>query len=859
MKLLALDGNSILNRAFYGIKILTTKDGHFTNAIYGFMTTLEKLKDEVKPDAIAIAFDLREPTFRHKAFEKYKAQRKGMPEELAQQLPVLKELLVNLGYKLIMSPGYEADDILGTLAHACDLNGYECVIATGDRDSLQLVSKNVTVRIASTKLGKADIKIFDENQIMETYGVLPQQLIDIKALQGDTSDNIPGVKGIGEKTAKDLIQKYKSIEYIYNNIEAIDIKESVKKKLINDKENAFMSKMLGTIVKNVPIDTKVENYVVKKIDIENTYNIMSKLELFSLMKKLGIENNVKEDLDNRKIINIKLSKSIDKILDLNNCTFIIDNNESKCFMIILSEDNVYITMQQKDEFENTIKKFLEKDSISKNVYNLKKLYTEINCEFVGNKVFDVMLAEYVLNPSLTDYSLERIMNKYDVTDPTLSGDEVDDYLKDLVIKVYKLSEIAKLQKLELSENNQELLLNDIEVPLSKVLSSMESIGFKIDKNGLNGYGNELGLKLEVLKKEIYKIVGYEFNINSPKQLGEVLFEKLCLPKGKKGKNGYSTNAEILEELRNYHPVVSMILDYRALHKLKSTYCDGMIKLISEDERIHSNFNQTETRTGRISSTEPNLQNIPIRTESGKVLRKYFCAEDGFLLIDADYSQIELRVLAHLSGDKNMIDAFINNEDIHAITASQIFNVPIEMVNPSMRTKAKAVNFGIVYGIGAFSLSKDLGIMVKDADRYIKAYLNHYSGVERYMKEVTEKAKNLGYSETMLHRRRYLPELNSSNFNIRSFGERVARNMPIQGTAADIIKIAMIRVYKRLKEKNMKSRLILQVHDELILEAHESEVEEVEKILIEEMENAVKLEVPLLVHIDKGATWYDTKD
>lgn len=851
MKLLVLDGNSILNRAFYGIKLLSTKNGEYTNAIYGFLTMMSKILSDTKPEGVAIAFDLKEPTFRHKKYDGYKANRHGMPSELAQQLPVIKQLLQYLGYKLVECAGFEADDILGTLAKLCEDTNNTCVVATGDRDSLQLVSQNVSVRLITTK----EVITYDESKIMADYGVTPHQLIDIKAIQGDTSDNIPGIKGIGKKGASDLIIKYNNLDYIYNNLDNIDIKPAMRKKLEDGKDSAYLSRFLGEIVKNAPIENDLNSYIPCSPDTEKALQLMTKLELFSLIDKFGLNNDgVKIDsADNNKkeAIKFTLSTSIDtdKILNSQCITVLYQNN-----CIYLSSNNtIYIT-----ESKEILKKIFES--------NCKKITHGIKCIFSildktnakhNGKIFDVELAAYLLNPSATSYDISRLAQEYNADEVKVEIDN-DNPHKELALNIAQLTTVANKIEQKITDNGQITLLNDIEIPLANVLASMENQGFMADRKGIEIFGNSLGERLTEIEQNIYNLVGYEFNINSPKQLGTALFEKLGLPPLKKTKSGYSTNAEVLEKLAEEHPVVSYILEYRQLAKLKSTYCDGLIKVIDNTGRIHSSFNQTETRTGRISSTEPNLQNIPVRTELGKEMRRFFTAKEGCVLVDADYSQIELRVLAHIANDSEMCTAFKNNNDIHTITASQVFDMPLEMVTPLMRSRAKAVNFGIVYGIGAFSLSKDIGVTIKEADRYIKAYLSHYSGVNNYMKNIIEDAKEKGYVETMFNRRRYLPELSASNKIMRSFGERVARNMPIQGTAADIIKIAMIKVFDRLNKEHLEAKLVLQVHDELIVEAPENEAEKVAKILQEEMENAVQLNVPLVADAAIGKTWYDAK-
>ena len=849
MRILVVDGNSIVNRAFYGIRPLTNKDGQFTHAIYGFLTMLGKIEREENPDAVAIAFDLKAPTFRHKAYDGYKANRKGMPPELASQMPPLKELLGLLGYKIVTCEGYEADDILGTFASACDKSGDECVIATGDRDSLQLASDKTTIHLCTNK---QDIRYTPE-KIMEDYGVTPSELIEIKAIQGDTSDNIPGVAGIGPKGAGDLIQKYHSVQYIYDHLDELDIKDGVRKKLTASKENAIMSRMLGEICRTAPIDTDITAYTVEIKDKQACADYMAKLELFSLLEKYGLtdiphtevkaeETQQLEVIENR--INIPIKNNNKLYL-----SFEISDKELKTFAV-LTDGRVY-TSSDADLFDDILKnpglKKYTRGSKALFAYADKKGFDAAAIEF------DTELAAYLLNPSEKDYSEEHLCMIYDVALPVTDDEDKKQYR---ALAVYdKLCE--KLEN-EIKANEQQKLLEEIEIPLAKVLAKMENVGFAVDRQGIADYGSMLSQQIDELEKTIYGQAGGQFNINSPKQLGKVLFEDLGLPVKKKTKSGYSTNAEVLESLRYDNPIVDNVLRYRALAKLNSTYCEGLLKVIADDGRIHSSFNQTETRTGRISSTEPNLQNIPVRTELGREMRKFFCAKDGWLLVDADYSQIELRVLAHISGDENMIEAFKNNNDIHAITASQVFNMPLEMVTPLMRSRAKAVNFGIVYGIGAFSLGKDIGVSMREASQYIKNYLAHYSGVDEYMKRVVERAKLDGYVETMFGRRRYLPELSTGKAMMRAFGERVARNMPIQGTAADIIKIAMVRVDERLKRENMQARLILQVHDELIVEAPEAESEKAAKILQEEMENAVQLSVPLTADAAIGKTWYDAK-
>lgn len=845
MKLLVVDGNSILNRAFYGIRLLTTKDGQFTNAIYGFLTMLLKIQEDVTPDAVAIAFDLKAPTFRHKAYDGYKSNRKGMPEELHQQLQPLKDLLTLLGYTIITKEGYEADDILGTLSHTCKVNGDECVLATGDRDSLQLINDKVTVRLASTKGGKANAILYDEKKIMEDYGVTPRQLIEIKAIQGDSSDCIPGVPGIGPKGAGDLIQRFNNLDYIYENLDTIDIKDGMRKKLRENKDSAYMSRMLGEIKIDIPIDTDINHYLVNCTQPDEASRMMSKLELFSLIDKFKLKEveSAEETPKEKKKYSLNEKNTIDL---LGKELYIYSNSKSKGdidYLYIIEENEIIKTTDVDTVLKSENKKY---------VYSSKELfaYADKKGFEIKNLVFDVTLASYLLNPNSSSYDIDKLNGEYEVE--TYDGED------EFLCNIAPMIDLCNILEKKIEQCNQKKLLNEIEIPLSNVLARMENLGFAVDKQGIEDFGKMLKENIENLKSEIYNSVGREFNINSPKQLGVALFEDLALPCKKKTKSGYSTSADVLESLKNQHPVVSMVLQYRTLSKLNSTYCEGLLKVIGDDGRIHSSFNQTETRTGRISSTEPNLQNIPVRTELGRKMRKFFTAREGWVLVDADYSQIELRVLADISGDKNMIDAFKNNQDIHAITASQVFNMPLDFVTGEMRSRAKAVNFGIVYGIGAYSLAKDIGVTNKEAKNYIESYLKHYSGIDKYMHDVVEKAKDTGYVETVFGRRRYLPELSASNGMTRAFGERVARNAPIQGTAADIIKIAMIKVDKRLTEENLEARLVLQVHDELIVECPSHESMRVAMILQEEMEKAVSLSVPLVADSAVGKTWYDAK-
>lgn len=865
MKLLVLDGNSIVNRAFYGIKLLTTKKGEYTNAIYGFLNILLKLKDICNPDAVAVAFDVHAPTFRHKMYDAYKAGRHAMPDELRAQMPILKELLKSLGIKTLEQEGWEADDILGTLAEVCRKNGDECFIATGDRDSLQLAHGGVKVLLARTKMGQAVTDIYEENAIMQEYGVTPAELIQVKALQGDSSDNIPGVAGVGAKTALDLIQRFHNLDYIYENLDEIDIKAGVRNKLSNDKEKAYLSLDLGTIRTDAPVDTDIYNYKNVPDDKQSAVSQFIRLELFSLIPKFNLDPNsaaaADEDAPQQeraltRLTCVDADYLLDRVRGKDTYFYplIIDGAISDLYFAF--DDEIIVMPSETPEYSYFVRNFFEDESTKKYSYNTKELH-RLACKYgveLKGVCGDLMLSAYLLRPSDNNYDLEHLCVEYGVKIPEFLNALGE---KDMTVSIAGTVKplFDKMNKL-ISAAEETELLTDIELPLSAVLAKMEYAGFEVDKNGIEQFGKMLGEKINTLTKSIYESVGYEFNINSPKQLGIALFEDLHLPCKKKTKTGYSTNAEVLEGLINEHPCISQILEYRSLSKLKSTYCDGLLKVIEPDGRIHTRFNQVETRTGRISSLEPNLQNIPIRTELGREMRKFFVAGEGKKLIDVDYSQIELRVLSDLANDETMINAFNNGDDIHTITASQVFNMPVEMVTPQMRSSAKAVNFGIVYGIGAFSLAKDIGVTNKEAKQYIDNYLATYSGVDLYMKQMIELAKDKGYSETLFHRKRYLPELSSSNHMMRAFGERVARNMPIQGTAADIIKIAMVKVDKRLRDEQMQAHLILQVHDELIVEAPENEAEKALAIVTEEMENACKMKVLLRADGKIGNTWFD---
>ena len=868
MKLLVIDGNSILNRAFYGIKLLTTKDGHFTNGIYGFLNIYLRLKELCAPDAVAVAFDLRAPTFRHQMYGGYKAQRKGMPPELAEQLPILKELLSALGLAVVECEGYEADDILGTLSAQCGESDL-CYLATGDRDSLQLVGERVHVLLAATKMGKPVTTEYDEAAIRAEYGVEPRQLIEIKALMGDSSDNIPGVAGIGQKTAMDLIQRFHSLDEIYENLETIDIKPGVRAKLQKDRDMAFLSRTLGTVCREAPVDCDMTHYVPALPDSAAAMRLLASLEMFRMAERFGLDPNavpVAEEAEQKpEEFTVVSGKEADanallsRLREGGEAYFLASILEGAIDRISVAEpERLTVLTAQEEGFSEFASALFADQNIQKHTHDVKALYAA--AERLGaalvNVTMDTMLAGYLLNPSASGYDVLRLAQEYGVPVPPCEQAAQEE--REALQQAAVLRRVCEKLELLVEENGQQKLLHEVEIPLARVLSGMEQVGFEVDRGGIESFGEMLSDRIGNIVQEIYNAVGYEFNLNSPKQLGEALFDKLGLPARKKTKSGYSTNAEVLESLANEHPVVERILEYRTLAKLKSTYCEGLIKVIAADGRIHSTLNQTETRTGRISSTEPNLQNIPVRQELGREMRRFFRAKEGCVLVDADYSQIELRVLAHMADDQAMIDAFNSEADIHTITASQVFNMPSELVTPLMRSRAKAVNFGIVYGIGAFSLAKDIGVTRKEADQYIKGYLAHYAGVQRYMDRVVKQAKEQGYVSTLFGRRRYLPELTASNANLRAFGERVARNMPIQGTAADIIKIAMVKVDERLRRENLRARLIMQVHDELIVEAPEKEAQRAARILNEEMEGACKMRVRLKADVHQGKTWYDAK-
>ena len=847
MNLMILDGNSIVNRAFYGVRPLNAPDGTPTNAVYGFLAILQRLLDEQKPDALCVSFDLKAPTFRHKAYEGYKAQRKAMPEELAQQMPILKEVMDQMGIRRYELEGYEADDILGTASRLCEKAGWHCTIVTGDKDSLQLISESTTVCNVKTRMGQTETILYTPERFREEYGFGPKQMVDLKALMGDSSDNIPGVPGVGEKTAMDLVQRYGTIEEIYKDLSALDIKEGVRKKLAAGEESARKSFWLATILCDVPLDFKPEDNLWNRDYRPGLYELFKKLGFHKFIEKWGVVPAGEETAPEESPALPRVDGNEENIGELiaaaGAAPFVaVVSLEGLDRLELCDGKTVYTAAwnQCGDQYNELLKLLFspETKKISHNVKNLMGLLLAEGLD-TGGFVFDTALAAYLLEATDSDYSLPRISVRY-------GGRELDG--AEAVYQLYR-----PLQE-KLKELGMEELYYSIELPLCRVLAEMEKTGFFVDRKALYDFGERLNAGIAALQESIWNEAGHEFNINSPKQLGQVLFDELMLPSGKKTKTGWSTNADVLEKLQGKHPIVDQVLEYRMLTKLKSTYADGLLKVISPDGRIHTNFQMTVTATGRLSSTEPNLQNIPVRKQLGAQIRKMFVASPGMCLVDADYSQIELRLLAHISGDETMRDAFLSGEDFHAVTASNVFNVPLEEVTPTLRSRAKAVNFGIVYGISAYSLAQDIGVWPSEAKAYMDAYLEKYHGVRDYMKSIVEQARADGYVSTLYGRRRSLPELKSSNFNTRSFGERVALNMPIQGTAADIIKLAMVNVDKRLKEEKLRAKLILQVHDELIVECPEDEAERVQEILKTEMEHTADLAVPLTVDAHIGHSW-----
>lgn len=845
MKLMILDGNSIVNRAYYGVRQLNAPDGTPTNAVYGFLAILQRLLDAASPDALCVAFDLPAPTFRHRQYAGYKAQRKPMPDDLAVQMPVLKELLSAMGVKQLAAEGWEADDVLGTVARICENGGWNCDIVTGDRDSFQLISGTTDVIHIKTAKGKTETIDYTLERFEEEYGFAPPQMVDLKALMGDTSDNIPGVPGVGEKTALDLVRRYGTVENIYANIDSPDIKDSVRKKLAAGAESARMSYELATISRDAPVELEPEDARWTLPKTPELYGQLRRLGFNRFIEKWGLTADAEEQpaagaADALPELELSAEEAIERVKSAEYVAVLYSEDISS---LTLCDGKAVFKVEQLtagERWDEFLDALFSPDvkKVSHGVKDFMGLALERNVSPEGF-VFDTELAAYVLDPTDSAYPIDRLSARH--LGAELPGAQA----------VYELYPVLDGKLTEMGAHG---LYYDIELPLCRVLADMERAGFLVDRNALAAYGESLVAGIDALQREIWDCAGHEFNINSPKQLGEVLFEELMLPSGKKTKTGWSTNADVLEKLVGKHPIISDILDYRMLTKLKSTYADGLIKVISPDGRIHTNFKMTVTATGRLSSTEPNLQNIPVRKELGGEIRKMFVAAPGCVLVDADYSQIELRLLAHISGDETMRSAFLTGEDIHAVTASQVFGIPLDEVTPQMRSHAKAVNFGIVYGISAFSLAQDIGVRPKEAQAYIDAYLEKYHGVREYMERVIAEAKADGYVSTLFGRRRPMPELKSSNRNVRAFGERVARNMPIQGTAADIMKLAMVNAHARIKAEGLKSRLILQVHDELIAECPEDEAERVKQLLVEEMSGAADLSVPLTANAKIGRSW-----
>lgn len=880
-KLLLIDGHSILNRAFYGVPDLTNSAGMHTNAVYGFLNIMFKVLEEEKPTNLAVAFDVKPPTFRHKMYADYKGTRKGMPDELREQVPLIKEVLNAMNVTIVELPGYEADDILGTLAKRGEKEGMSVSVITGDRDLLQLATKNILIRIPKTKSGGTEVENYYEKDVIDKYQVTPLEFIDVKALMGDTADNIPGVVSVGEKTATSLIKEYHSVENLYNHIEDIT-KKKLKENLENNKDTAFLSKALATINIESPVNLEIRDTVFGDIYTEEAYNLMKKLEFKSIINRFSkkLESNVPE-LKLKGIIiedfeqadNIFKQAKNSKKLGIN-IVGDMTSRELSAVTIALSETEIYVIKKiwfiTEDYILDKLMEIFFDGKIIKCLFGLKqtlKFFKDYSKDF--NNVFDNEIAAYLLNPLKDSYNYDDVARDYlNQTVPSKSelfgkaneSQMIDEDIDKFTEYVSLSSGIAMLaydiMTDELKKTGQLQLFNEIEMPLIYSLNRMECEGIMVARDELTEYGNVLGEKIDLLENKIYEQVGKNFNINSPKQLGEILFVDMKIPGGKKTKSGYSTSADILEKLAPEYPFISDILEYRQLTKLKSTYADGLVNYISADGRIHGHFNQTITATGRISSTEPNLQNIPIRMEMGKEFRRVFVPKEGCVFIDADYSQIELRVLAHISGDENLIEAYKSAQDIHKITAAKVFNTPLDEVTDIQRSNAKAVNFGIVYGISSFGLSQDLSISKKQANEYIEQYFKTYPDIKKFLDKTVEEAKEKGYVSTLSGRRRPVPELKSSNFMQRSFGERIAMNSPIQGTAADIIKIAMINTDKAFRDKQLKSRIVLQVHDELLVEAYNDEIEEVKEILEHNMKNAMLLKVDMEIGIGMGNNWLE---
>ena len=875
MKLMVIDGNSILNRAFYGVRMLTNHEGLPTNAIYGFLSTLFRLQDEYAPDRTVVCFDVKEKTFRHKKFDSYKATRKGMPDELATQLPVMKEVLDALGVTRCEQPGYEADDLIGTISRKAEAQGDTCLVVTGDRDSLQLVSDQTTVHLVSSKGRQDTSRDITPAVFREEYGFDPIRLIDLKALMGDTSDNISGVPGVGEKTALNLIRQFGTLDGVYANLDSPDIKKGLHDKLVSGEQAARDSYWLATIDRDAPLPLDPASLPEAQPDRDALYALLTRLEFKSFLTRLGLSRSEAAPQDaavaREEVEDLAAARArLDALAGLS-AVPVYAAPGLRAFAVREAEGVLLLAADRfaPADWDAVVRRLFAGD-LALTMHDAKPTYVELlEGGYPAQGVaFDTSIAAYLLDPTASAYDLDRVALSYlgrELPQADLAAEDAfsplgarDASLGRMAEAVQAVAGIHAEATARLEEQGMHRLFFEMEMPLMTVLAEMQVAGCKADADQLRAFGDQLDARIAALTDQIYEAAGHDFNIQSSKQLGEVLFDEIGLPARKKTKSGYSTSAEVLESLAGYHPIIEDVLEYRKLTKLKSTYVDGLLKVIAPDGRIHSHFQQTVTATGRLSSVDPNLQNIPVRTELGRELRRMFVAEAGRVLVDADYSQIELRVLAHMADDAAMTQAFRDGQDIHATTAAKVYGVPVEEVTPQMRSSCKAVNFGIVYGISDFSLAQDIGVTRKEAAAFIQSYLDTYPGVHRYMEAIKQSAKEKGYVETLFGRRRALPELNSKNFNLRAFGERAAMNTPIQGTAADIIKIAMLRVRDRLKAEGYRARLILQVHDELILEAPEDEAERAAALLREEMEHAAELRVPLVAEAKIGRSWYETK-
>ena len=842
MKLMILDGNSVINRAYFGVKPLTTREGLYTHAVYGFLNILERMEKEENPDAVCVAFDLHGPTFRHERYEGYKANRHGMPEELAQQMPVMKQVLTAMNIPIYSAQGWEADDVIGTVGKKCGQENWDCVIVTGDRDSLQLIDDHVKVKLVISKPGQTTATLYDEEKFREEYGFAPKRMVDLKALMGDSSDNIPGVAGVGPKTATDLLLKFGTLDGVYANLEDASIRPKLREKLEAGKDSAYLSYELATIIPEAPIEFAPEDAIRREYNKPELYALFQKLEFVRLIDRYGLRGAAAEAAVPAKADVKGLPKAE-----------VLPEKLSKCALYFAPDGSLGIAREEGvcalTPMELHMAALPQMEAlVLHDARAAMHLLEEAGIGY-GSVYFDTALAAYDLNPSQSDYPVSKLAT-------TFLGKTVED--GDAAACAEAVWLLAEPLKEELEKQGETKLYEEIELPLCAVLYRMERLGIAIDRNQLAQFGKMLEGRIADCEALIYGYSDGPFNIQSPKQLGTLLFEKLGLPAGKKTKTGYSTNADVLEKLKDKHPIIPAIMDYRMLTKLKGTYADGLMKVIGSDGRIHTTFQNLVTATGRLSSTEPNLQNIPVRTDLGAEIRKMFVPKPGCVLVDADYSQIELRVLAHIADDKTMQRAFCDGLDIHTATASQVFGVPADQVTPLQRRHAKAVNFGIVYGISEFSLAEDIGVSRYEARDYIDSYLANYHGVRDYMKQVVEDAKARGYTQTLYGRRRYIPELKSSNFNVRQGAERIALNTPIQGTAADLIKLAMIRVDKALRESFPEAKLLLQVHDELIVECPEDQAAQVAELVSREMENVAQLKVPLTAEAKFGKSWYDAK-